>query len=225
MEGSFESEKVLHEAAPENVPEPIAWGQYDSDPSTWFLLADFRDMREDMPEPSVFIPLIAHIHKTTMGKSPGGKYGFHVPTYLANIPNDNAWCDTWEEFFAQLMRAMFAFEEAAHGQDKRLDYLKAAIFEKVIPRLLRPLESEGRSIQPCVVHSNVWPGNMMIEEDTDRVVLFDSCAYWGHNEADLGTWRAPRYRLGRPYIREYQKVVQIDEPREDWGDRNALYAL
>ncbi len=43
--------------------------------------------------------------------------------------------------------------------------------------------------------------------------------------ADLGTWRSPRYRLGKPYIKEYLKHVPISEPVEDFDDRNALYAM
>ena len=43
--------------------------------------------------------------------------------------------------------------------------------------------------------------------------------------ADLGPWRAPRYRLGRPYMKEYHKHIPISLPEEDWDDRNLLYAL
>lgn len=225
MEGSFESEAIFNQYAPENIPKPVAFGHYKSDPDTWFFLAEFFDMVDEVPEPSHFIPLIVRIHKDSMGKSPEGKYGFHVPTHLANIPNDNRWQDTWEAFFTQLMRKMFELEELSHGKDDRLEFLKDSLYTKVIPRLLRPLESGGRSIQPCLVHSDVWPGNMMLDVETNKVILFDSCAFWGHNEADLGTWRAPRYKMGRPYFKEYQLSMQISEPQEDWDDRNALYAM
>ncbi|KAG8161739.1 hypothetical protein KVR01_008726 [Diaporthe batatas] len=225
MEGSFESEAIFHHYAPENIPEPIAFGHYESSPDTWFFLAQFFDMVDEVPEPGQFIPLIVKIHMRSMGESPDGKYGFHVPTHLANLPNDNSWQTTWEAFFTQLMRKMFELEELSHGKDERLDFLKTSLCTKVIPRLLRPLETDGRSIQPCLVHSNIWPGNMMLDVETSDVILFDSCAFWGHNEADLGTWRAPRYKLGRPYFEEYQRAIQISEPQEDWDDRNALYAI
>lgn len=65
----------------------------------------------------------------------------------------------------------------------------------------------------------------MTDKHTGGVVLFDSCAYWGHNEADLGTWRAARYGMGRPFFAEYHKLMDVSEPKEDWDDRNALYAL
>ena len=86
------------------------------------------------------------------------------------------------------MKKMFELEELSHGQDERLEFLKNSFHIKVIPRLLRPLEIDSRSIQPCLVHSDVWPGNMMLDVETNNIILFDSCAFWGHNEADLGTW-------------------------------------
>lgn len=192
---------------------------------TRFFLSEFIDMVDELPAPTQFVPVIVKIHKDSMGKSPYGKYGFHVPTHLANLPNDNTWQDTWEVFFTQLLKKMFELEESSHGKDDRLDFLKDTLYTKVIPRLLRPLETNGRSINPCLVHSDVWPGNMMLDAKTKNIVLFDSCAFWGHNEADLGTWRAPRYKMGRPYFEEYQRVIQISEPAEDWDDRNALYAM
>ena len=82
---------------------------------------------------------------------------------------------------------MFEVEENAHGKDPKLGSLKKALHEKVIPRLLRPLETEGRSIQPCLIHSDIWPGNTMLDSDAQEVIVFDFCAYWGHNKADLGT--------------------------------------
>jgi len=65
----------------------------------------------------------------------------------------------------------------------------------------------------------------MTDADTGKMILFDSCAFWGHNEVNLGSWRAPRYNMGQPFFDEYHKMVEISEPKEDWDDRNALYAI
>jgi len=152
MEGSFESESVFHKYSPNHVPNPIAFGSHEDDPATWFYLCEFRNMVDRLPSPVEFVPVIAEIHQASMGKSPNGQYGFHVPTHLANIPNDNTWQTSWEVWFAQAMRRMFEVEEKLHGRDESLDALKGGLFEKVIPRLLGPLETDGRSIQPCLVH-------------------------------------------------------------------------
>ncbi|KAK7416889.1 hypothetical protein QQX98_004947 [Neonectria punicea] len=225
MEGSFESESMFHHYSPSNVPKPLAWGCFHSDPDMWFYLCHFHYMLDGVPEPQEFVAVIAQVHKTSMGNSPMGKYGFQVPTHLANIPNDNTWQSSWEAWFTQAMRQMFAVEEKAHGKNDELELLKGAFYDKVIPRLLRPLETGGNTIQPCLIHSDLWPGNCMADNDTGNIIVFDSCAFWGHNEADLGSWRAPRYKMGRPFFKEYQKEMGISEPKGDWDDRNALYAL
>lgn len=139
-------------------------------------------MLDDLPDIRSLGALVAKVHTDSMGKSPNGQYGFPVATHLANIPNDNSWCDTWEGWFTNAMRRMLQVEEKSHGPDPEFEKLTTALFEKVIPRLLRPLETKGRSIQPCLIHSDLWPGNIKLDAETDELLLFDSCAYWGHNE-------------------------------------------
>jgi protein-ribulosamine 3-kinase len=226
FEGTFQSECAFASYCPNHVPKPIAFGEYAAEPDTWFYLCDYHDMVDELPGVKALLPIITKIHKESMGKSPkNGMYGFPVPTHLANIPNDNTWQRSWETWYTQAMEAMFQFERETHGKDDELETLFKEIKDKVIPRLLRPLETGGRSIEPCLIHSDLWPGNCMPDADTNQIILFDSCGYWGHNESELGPWRAPRYRLGRPYMKEYQKIMGMSEPHADWDDRNALYAL
>jgi protein-ribulosamine 3-kinase len=54
MEGSFESEKIFNHYAQKHVPRPVAWGSYETDPDMWFLLSDFREMREETPDVQEF---------------------------------------------------------------------------------------------------------------------------------------------------------------------------
>lgn len=222
MEGTFVSESIFHDYIPAHVPKPLAWGYYKSDPMTWFYLCEFHYLIDRMPDPQSFVSIIAKVHEKSNGKSDW--YGFDLPTHLANIPNDNAWQSSWQLWFAQAMRKMFQMVEQAHGRDEELEALKAALFDKVIPRLLSPLETGGRSIKPCLVHSDLWPGNVMLD-GSGSITIFDSCAFWGHNEADLGSWRAPRYNMGQPYLEEYQRAMGVSEPKDDFDDRNALYAM
>ncbi|EFQ88872.1 hypothetical protein PTT_15060 [Pyrenophora teres f. teres 0-1] len=225
MEGTYESELVYHSYCPSHVPRPIAWGEYEDEPDTWFYLCEFHDMVEEVPHPRTFVSIVAGVHKASMGKSPNGRYGFGVPTHLANVPNNNTWQDSWEAWYTGAMEAMYNFEKSTHGVDEELESIFEALRTKVIPRLLRPLETGGRSIEPCLVHSDLWPGNCMPDADTGEIMIFDSCSFWGHNECDLGSWRAPRYKMGRPFFKEYQKIMGISEPHEDWDDRNRLYAI
>ena len=213
----------LYRYLPQHVLKPHGWGKIESESNIWFYLCDFHNMKDEVPEIGRFVSIVAKLHRDSMGKEE--RYGFEMPTHLANIPNDNTWQSTWETFFAQLMRKMFQVNGEAHGRDEDLEQLQDTILSKVIPRLLRPLETGGRSIQPTLCHTGIWPGNCMPDSETGTIMIFDSCAYWGHNESDLGSWRAPRYLLGGAYLGEYRRTMGISAPRWDWDDRNALYAV
>lgn len=77
---------------------------------------------------------------------------------------------------------MLVEEEKSHGPDDELKVLKNAIFDNVIPHLLKPLETGRRHIKPCLIHSDLWPGNVKPDAKTDEPIIFGSGAFWGHNE-------------------------------------------
>lgn len=182
MRGTFESEMTLYLFAPNNVPKPLAWGTYKKEPDKHFYMCDFYDMADDLPDIQKFCAIVAKIHLDSMGKSPVNKYGFQITTHLAYVDNDNSWSDSWEEWYARALKRMLDEEEKSHGPEEELAILTTAMFEKVIPRLLRPLETGGHEIQPCLIHSDLWPGNVKPDAVTDEPIIFDSCAFWGHNE-------------------------------------------
>ncbi|KAI9770333.1 MAG: hypothetical protein M1840_003492 [Geoglossum simile] len=225
MKGAFESETAFFSFASESVPKPIGWGTYESDKNRHFYICNFQDMIEGLPDRVKFPALVARIHLKSMDKSPTGKFGFPVTTHLANLPNDNSWRDTWEEWYSAAMQRILELEERVQGPDPELTDLSKGLLEKVIPRLLRPLQTRGRNIKPCLIHSDLWLGNVKPDAETKEPIIFDSCGFWGHNEADLGTWRSPRSGLGEPYIKEYLGHIPKSAPAEDFDDRNALYAM
>ena len=226
MLGTYESEKAVHTYIPANVPRPIAWGSYQTDENMYFYLAEFSEMVEEVPDPVPFVDIVARLHQESSGKSPHGKFGFHVPTHLANIPVKDKQEDTWEKCYTAVFAEMMEIEALAQGSDdEEFEELKRKMVALVIPRLLRPLETGGRKVIPCLIHTDLWPGNCMLDANTDEIVIFDSCVMWGHNEADLGSWRASRYRMGTSYIQEYQRRIEVAVPQNDRDDRNLLYAL
>ncbi|CAI4213379.1 unnamed protein product [Parascedosporium putredinis] len=225
MKGTFEAENALHSFIPTRAPKPVGWGRYAGDPDTYFYLCQFVEMYDDLPSPREWAAAVSTLHLNSMGKSPNGQFGFHVPTHLANVPVDNTWKSSWQALWAQQMKSLFAQDEKIHGPDGELRALRADYFDKAIPRYLGPLESDGRSIQPTLIHSDLWPGNIKPMTSSDELCMFDACAYWGHNEADLGICRNPRYKLGPPCIHEYFKRVPISEPSADFDGRNAVYAM
>lgn len=55
-----------------------------------FYMADHAEIAETHPEPKAWATAFSTMHKRSMGKSPEGKFGFHVNIYLANIPQNNS---------------------------------------------------------------------------------------------------------------------------------------
>ncbi|KAN0101978.1 Fructosamine/Ketosamine-3-kinase [Hyaloscypha variabilis] len=223
VQGEFESMKAIHAISPGFVSKPIAWGTYETVQDTHFFLCEFRDMMEDMPEPHKFTSCLADLHQNS--KSPNGKFGFHVATYGGNLPQMNDWEDSWETLFAKSMRLALDLEIRAKGHDPEFDVLVPTIFNKVIPRLLRPLESEGRSVKPSLVHGDLWYANSGIDVDTNAPLIFDACSFYGHNEYEFGQWMPVCNRFGAEYLSAYHTYVQISPPEEDYNGRLDLYKL
>jgi hypothetical protein len=65
-------------------------------------------------------------------------FGFHVTTFNGHVPLRNEWCDSWE--------ACIEWEQTVRGADPDFNKVAEVCFEKVIPRLLRPLQFHGRTI-------------------------------------------------------------------------------
>lgn len=181
LSSEHESMRAIHSLTPDFVPKPIAWGTYESIPDTYFLLTEFRDMRPDMPDPDKFAARLSALHQNS--ESPEGKFGFHARTHAGNLPTE--WEDSWEVFFTKSMRQALDLEIEAKGNDPEFDELIPTLFNTVIPRLLRPLESDGRRVKPSLVHGDLWFANSGIDADTDEPLIFDACCFYAHNECEL----------------------------------------
>ncbi|KAH8678407.1 hypothetical protein BX600DRAFT_431686 [Xylariales sp. PMI_506] len=208
--GEFESMKAIYNVLPEFVPAPIAWGMYRSVADTYFFLCEFREMINDMPNPSQFAAQLAALHQSS--KSLTGKFGFHVTTYGGNLPQ-------------LAMRKELDLEIAAKGYDPEFDTLIPALFDRVIPRLLGPLESDSRSVKPTLVHGDLWYANSGVEIDSNKSLVFDACCFYAHNEYEFGQWRPTCNRFGPEYIAAYNSLVQISYPEEDYEGGLDLYRL
>jgi protein-ribulosamine 3-kinase len=180
MFGEFESMKAIYSTIPDLTPRPIACGTYSSDPDIHFLLTEFHEVSDDLPHIQRFTSKVAYMHMN--GKSPNGKYGFPITTFNGNLPQDNSWTDTWEEFYKQSLRRLLQFEEETQGPSQELTKLCGPLFDKVIPRLLRPLETRGNHIEPCLVHGDLWYANVFTDVDTDKPLVYSPCSFYAHNE-------------------------------------------
>lgn len=107
-------------------------------------------MKLDLPDVNKLTARLAEMHRKS--SSPTGKYGFHVTTYNGNLPQLNQWTDTWEGYFTSNFRHFLKMEQEIQGPaTEELTKLSNAMLEKVIPRLLRPLQTGGRHIEPSLI--------------------------------------------------------------------------
>ncbi|KAK8850974.1 Fructosamine kinase-domain-containing protein [Apiospora arundinis] len=222
VEAEYESTKAWHDVVPANLAKPTGWGELANKPGRFFILLEFRDMADEMPSASEFVAVVATAHQKSV--SPTGKFGFHVTTFAGDQPNDNRWCNTWEEWFTRAMKNTMENELRTQGSHQELEELSEKILTKVIPRLLRPMETDGRKIKPSLLHGDLWHGNVGIDNETDEPVLYDCGSFYGHNECDFSSWRAARYRTNRAHVKAYFRIAEITDPAEDFEDRYALYA-
>lgn len=184
LKGEFEATSAIFAIKPDFCPEPIAWGNLRNQPDAHFYLCKFYHFVEDtVPDPDPFCHNLAELHSAH--SSPEGRFGFHCTTYNGNLPQDNTWSDGWEAFFANGLRHILKVRDERAGPNAELDSLLPALFEKIIPRLLRPLESGGRKIQPSLVHGDLWCGNAAVVKGTGHPIVFDPASFYAHNECTL----------------------------------------
>lgn len=139
--------------------------------------------KEQMPDPEKFTARLAELHQKS--HSPTGKFGFHVTTYSGYLPQYTQWEESWEVFFSKSLRVALDLEIKTKGYDAEFDVLVPVIFDRVIPRLLRPLESEDRSVEPTLVHGDLWYGNSGVDKASGECLVFDACCFYAHHECEF----------------------------------------
>ncbi|KAI1356445.1 Fructosamine kinase-domain-containing protein [Xylaria sp. FL0043] len=224
LKGEYGATSAIYAIKPDFCPKPIAWGTLESDQDSHFYICKFYDFVDGLPRPELFCAKLAELHSSHT--SPDGKFGFPMVTYNGNLPQDNTWSDSWEHFFASGLKHVLKIREERGGQCHELDELLPDMFEKVIPRLLRPLETGGNTIKPSLVHGDLWCGNAAItDEESEDGIVYDPASFWGHNEYELGNWRPERNKFSQKYFNAYHSHFPKSQPVEDYDDRNALYAM
>lgn len=215
IQGEYESLKAINNVIPHFAPIPYEWGKYHtSSPDTYFLLLEFRQVGRQPPDPMKFVSRLVKLHKRSA--SPTGKFGFHITTCHAKFPQiTNCWESSWEELYRKQLTNMVKLDEVENGQSPEFQAVSKFLLDRVIARLLRPLQSGGRSIEPCLVHGDLWDENTAGWKSTSRPFIFDVGSFYAHNEYELGNWRAPRHRLSKAaYVQKYLKKYPPSEPRK-----------
>ncbi|VUC28139.1 unnamed protein product [Clonostachys rosea] len=222
-EAEYEGQLAMHLVIPDHTTKPTAWGFFQGDQTKAWYLAPFRNLRAELPPLRSFLAIMQKMHRQSV--SPTGKFGFHVTPYYGPPPMIVDWTDSWEIFWTREFRSGLAYVQRMRGENPELVEVAEEFLQKVVPRLLRPLQTGGRDIKPSLCHGDLWDGNIQMEIDTDRPVLFDPCSFFGHHEMDLQCMRGARYTIGLDFVELYKKEGDVSEPKEDFDDRNAMYAV
>ena len=165
MEGEFNSINEIYKLMPFFVPKPYAWGRFKlAAPVTHFFLCDFLDISTDMPDPIRFAAQVAELHHTS--KSPTGKFGFHVPNCHGKIRQTVDWNSSWAEFYTRLLTSFFRTEIGVNGPWPEYERVFEQVISHVIPQVLGPLQANGRVLEPCLVHGDLWEENTATNLET-----------------------------------------------------------
>ncbi|KAH8893449.1 hypothetical protein GQ53DRAFT_780856 [Thozetella sp. PMI_491] len=213
--GEYHAIIAIHQAMPSLAPRPVACGNYISQPNAWFFLSEFRSLGEELPDVEEFAERIAELH--TRGINRDAAFGWPYSVLAGGHPRTYPASESWEETFKSGLEQTFDLEEKIQGSDEEWVALRAALMEKVVPRLLKPLQMGGRSITPTIMHGDIWHGNAAVDTKTGTLVIFDPMPMYGHNEFG--------FLIGIEYVKEYIKHRPPSEPQEDFDDRLRLYAM
>jgi fructosamine-3-kinase len=185
-EGEFKFLKAINTVAPNFAPESFAWGRYrKEDPETYFLLAEFREVGEQPPDPIRFTARLAELHRNSV--SPTGKFSFHITTCHGKITQiTDCWEGSWEVLYRKQLAHQIQLDEEKHGVWPKFQHVCRLTLEKVIPRLLGPLQSGGRSIKPCLIQGDLWDENTATDMNTGEPFVFDAGSMYAHNEYEIG---------------------------------------
>ena len=225
--GEYESSKAIYDLMSDFIPKPIKYAKYKvAEPETYFYLSKFVEMDTmSHPEPAEFTSRLAHLHK--ISQSPTGQFGFHVETCDGDRVHVVDWQRSWAVFFRNLLLGVCELDIAQNGSWPKFELAVKQVADKVIPRLLEPLQESGQNIKPCIIHGDLWEGNMGINKDTSNSLLFDAGSYFAHNEMELGHWRCEFSSVFRAkeYTSHYLQNYPAAKPVEEFDDRNRLYSL
>ncbi|KAL8692414.1 MAG: hypothetical protein Q9218_002565 [Villophora microphyllina] len=232
IEGEQQSLHEIRKVSPDFAPRPLACGEYGEPGSgTYFLLTEFRHIAKQPADPAPLSHRLADLHQRSI--SPNGKFGFYVKTCHAMVRQevdiwDSSWCALFTRHLDHIMAtAKILFSWPFHyRQWPEFDILCRLVLIKVVPRLLDPLQSDGRVLKPCLLHGDCWDGNTAMDPGTGQAFVFDPSSFYGHNEYDLGHWSAERHLMSREdYINSYKEVFPPSAPVQDFEARHLLYTM
>jgi protein-ribulosamine 3-kinase len=188
--GEWESLLAIQRFAPNLSPRPVARGNWGQVLHENFLLFEYHDLNLGPADFTSLPVAIAKLHRDSQGSC--NEFGFVRPTYHGWIEQCNPKMKSWEAFFSDALNDSFRLYKRVVGEtrfasiiDHEMEIRIEALLVRVVPRLLRSLDTGPHAIQPTLLHGDLWQGNFALDKATLRPIIFDPCSFWGHNECKL----------------------------------------
>jgi len=146
-------------------------------------------------------------------RHPAEAFGFPVTTYCGSTPQENAFLESWAEFYAERrLRALLRRLDASG----RLRPNDRQLLDRVIARLPALLAPET---VPSLIHGDLWSGNVLATLRGPALVD-PACAY-ADREMEFGI--ATLFGgFGDRFFAAYEEVWPLPA---GWRERNPLYQL
>ncbi|XP_078154380.1 protein kinase superfamily protein isoform X1 [Carex rostrata] len=209
FEGEALGLRAMYDTKSIRVPLPYKFGSLPTGGS--YIIMEFIEFGRSRGDQSVLGKKLAEMHKA--GKSDKG-FGFHVDNTIGSTPQINTWKDDWIEFFAE-HRLGYQLKLARRQFD---DPIILELGERLIKNMHRLFE--GAVVEPCLLHGDLWSGNISSDKDGNPVILDPAC-YYGHNEAEFGmSWCAG---FGGSFYNSYFEVMPKQPGFEKRRDLYMLY--
>ncbi|KAI4356879.1 hypothetical protein L6164_000863 [Bauhinia variegata] len=209
----FEAEALglgaMYETGSIRVPKPYKVGSLPTGGS--FIIMEFIEFAASRGDQSVLGRKLAEMHKS--GKSSKG-FGFDVDNTIGSTPQINTWSSDWIQFYGE-HRLGYQLKLA------RQQYGDSTIYEKG-QRLVKSMGPlfDNLVIEPCLLHGDLWSGNISSDKHGEPVILDPAC-YYGHSEAEFGmSWCAG---FGGSFYKAYFEVMPKQPGFEKRGDLYMLY--
>lgn len=209
FEGEALALNAMYETRSIRVPKPFKVGTLPTGGS--YIIMEFIEFGRSRGDQSVLGRRLAEMHKAA--KSHKG-FGFDVDNTIGSTPQKNTWTSNWIEFYA-VHRLGYQLKLA------RDQYGDSIIYERGqrLIKNMRPL-FENVVIEPCLLHGDLWSGNISSDKDGEPVILDPAC-YYGHNEAEFGmSWCAG---FGGSFYNAYFEVMPKQPGFEKRRDLYMLY--
>ncbi|XP_050387562.1 LOW QUALITY PROTEIN: protein-ribulosamine 3-kinase, chloroplastic [Argentina anserina] len=191
------------------VPKPFKVGPLPTGGS--YIIMEFIDFGLSRRNQSDLGRKLAEMHKT--GKSEKG-FGFEVDNTIGSTPQINTWSSDWIQFYGE-HRLGYQLQLAWDRYGDNTIYEKGQKLVKSMGPLFDIVE-----IEPCLLHGDLWSGNISSDIKREPVILDPAC-YYGHNEAEFGmSWCAG---FGGSFYSSYFEVMPKQPGFEQRKDLYMLY--